>query len=60
MYTNISKPTGTPYTNINKAPTEIALYGSAIYGVSRYGVVSNYTNVSKPVGTPYTNISKPT
>ncbi len=49
-WTNVSKPTGTSYTKINKAPTEIPLYGSAVYGISKYGQVNNYTNISKPTG----------
>lgn len=60
MYTNISKPTGTNYTNIQKAPTTMPLYGSAIYGVSRYGLIDDYVNIAKPTTTNYTNIPKPT
>lgn len=59
-YTNVPKPTGTPYTNIPRSVTDYPQYGTAIYGISRYGVNNQYTTVGKPTGTPYTNINKPT
>ena len=59
MYTNIPKPVGTAYTNVNKAASDFSIYGSAIYGTSKYGVTNNYTGIAKPTGTAYTNIPKP-
>lgn len=63
-YTNVAKPTGTPYTNVLKA-------GSATYDaptiayddVSTFydGInLSSYSNVGKPTGSAYTNVNKPT
>lgn len=58
-YTYIAKPTGTNYTNVNKAFADISLYGSAIYGLSKYGIQNNYTNINKPTGSSYTLVPKP-
>ena len=60
MYINIPKPTDATYVNINKAFNDQSLYGSAIYGLSKYGVQQNYTNIAKPSAGSYTNIPKPT
>ena len=63
MYTNVSKPTGTPYTNTNTylpsydEPTIIYDDPNVFYdGFSD----SVYANVTKPTGSSYTNIAKPT
>jgi hypothetical protein len=62
VYTNINKPSGTSYTNVNsvgkEAYDEVIAYDDS--GVYYDGTNANlYTNVSKPVGTSYTNIAKP-
>ena len=62
-YTNITKPSGTSYTNQNAIGREqyddpSITYDSAstFYdGVNQ----SQYTDISKPSGTTYTNIAKP-
>jgi hypothetical protein len=62
-YTNITKPSGTSYTNQN--PFGKIQYDQAdvLYddpNIFYDGVnESLYTNVVKPSGTSYTNISKP-
>jgi len=63
MYTNVAKPTGTPYTNVNTAkPTydesTFTYDDSTLYYDGFNPAV--YTNVAKPTGTPYTNVNKPT
>lgn len=63
-YTNIDKPTGTPYTNLNPQGLEqydqpdIAYDSSTTYydGTD----TSAYTNLPKPTGTAYTSVAKPT
>lgn len=63
-YTNIPKPTGTPYTNTNVQGREQYDEPSITYDSSATFYDSedfnSYTNISKPVGTPYTSIAKPT
>lgn len=49
-YTNVPKPTGTPYTNVPINTIDYPQYGYAIYGVSKYGLTNEYTNISKPTG----------
>jgi hypothetical protein len=58
-YTNVAKPTGANYTRTSKS-IDYPQYGTAIYGVSKYGIQNNYTGVSKPTGSTYTNVNKPT
>lgn len=62
-YTNISKPVGTGYENINSSGKEQYDQSSITYDSSTTfydGTNLNlYTNVNKPVGTTYTNIAKP-
>lgn len=62
-WTNISKPTGTPYTNTNAAKLtydEPSLSyddsGTFYDGMNQ----AAYTNIAKPTGTSYTKITKPT
>ncbi len=59
-YTNIPKPTGTPYTNLERSASDYPQYGYAIYGTSKYGIQNTYTSIAKPTGTPYTSVAKPT
>lgn len=59
-YTNVPKPTGANYTNVSKSVADYPQYGSAIYGISHYGVTDEYTRTAKPTGTPYINVPKPT
>lgn len=59
-YTVVKKPFGGIYTNVLKEIAGFPLYGSAIYGLSRYGTTNNYITVSKPTGSSYTQVAKPT
>lgn len=59
-YTEVPKPTGTPYTVAPIDIIEYPQYGTAIYGTSKYGKQDTYTSVNKPTGTPYTTVAKPT
>lgn len=63
-YTNITKPTGTAYANINSQGKEQYDQSDITYddaNVFYDGVnQSQYTPVAKPSGTAYTNIAKPT
>jgi len=63
-YTNIAKPVGTSYTNVNGIGREQydqsdIIYDSAAVFYDGYNP-SQYTNLTKPTGTVYTNIPKPT
>jgi hypothetical protein len=62
-YTNIAKPSGTSYTNINTIGKQQYDQASIEYddtSVFYDGVnESMYTNITKPSGTSYTNIAKP-
>lgn len=63
-YTNIAKPTGTPYTQVNSSGKE-GFNDSAVtfdQATTFFDGINNavYTKLSKPTGTAYTNISKPT
>ena len=63
MWTNVSKPTGTNYTNIAK-PSGVATIGAGYYmgplglTYSDQIILTNWVNVSKPT-TSFTNIAKP-
>lgn len=59
-YTNIAKPTSTPYVSVQRNATNYPQYGFAIYGVNKYGIQNAYTSVSKPTSTSYTLVAKPT
>lgn len=63
-YTNVAKPTGVPYTNINAPGRQQYDQADISYddsGTYYDGVDQNaYTSISKPVGASYTNIAKPT
>jgi hypothetical protein len=63
-YTNVAKPTGTPYSNINVQGREQYDQSNLTYDSSAVFYDSEdfnaYVNVAKPVGTSYTNIAKPT
>ena len=62
-YTNITKPSGTSYTNQNSIGKE--QYDQSTIEYDDSGVFYDgtnealYTSVAKPSGTTYTNISKP-
>lgn len=63
-YTNVSKPTGTNYSNVNPIGKQVyddanTAYDSSVtfYDGSESGI---YTNIAKPIGSSYTNILKPT
>lgn len=62
-YTNIPKPTGTNYTNVNFAGKEQYDQPSLMYddpNVFYDGVnMAQYTDIAKPSSTIYTNIPKP-
>lgn len=49
-YINIPKPTGSNYSKVSKSLTDYPQYGSAIYGLSKYGITNDYTNIPKPTG----------
>lgn len=62
-YTNITKPSGTSYTNMNSMGKEQYDQSTLSYDDSAtfydgYNP-SQYTSVTKPSGTIYTNIAKP-
>lgn len=63
IYTNIPKPTGTGYTNLNPIGKQQYDQADVFYddpSVFYDGVnINMYTNVNKPSGTVYTNIPKP-
>lgn len=63
-YTNITKPSGTAYTNQNAVGKEQYDQATLTYDDSAtyYDGVDQtlYTNVTKPTGTSYTNLLKPT
>lgn len=63
MWTNIPKPTGTPYTNINQAKPSYdeadLTYDSAFTFYD--GINQNaWSNLTKPSAGSWTNITKPT
>lgn len=62
-YTNITKPSGTSYTNTNAMGKEQYDESSIIYdSATTYYDGTNpnqYSNITKPSGTVYTNIAKP-
>mgnify|MGYP001617910755 CR=1 FL=1 len=63
-YTNVAKPTGASYTNVNSSGKE-GFDDTAVtfdQASTFFDGVSNtvYTNLAKPTGASYTNISKPT
>ena len=62
-YTNIAKPSGTSYTQINTTGKQQYDQASISYDDSTIfydGTNPNlYTNVNKPSATTYTNIAKP-
>jgi hypothetical protein len=64
IYTKITKPSGTAYTNQNTIGKEQYDQASIMYddaGTFYDGInAGQYTTVSKPSGTVYTNIQKPT
>jgi len=64
-WVNISKPTGSTYTNIAK-PEDGGTIGVGYY-VGSLGltysneiILTNWINILKPSGSSYTNIAKPT
>lgn len=63
-YTNVAKPTGTNYTNLNAVGKEQYDQENLTYddvNVFYDGVNETaYTKLAKPVGASYTNIAKPT
>ena len=62
-YTNLTKPSGTSYTNQNSVGKEQYDQPSLSYDDSgTYYDGTNtglYTNITKPSGTSYTNLAKP-
>lgn len=63
-YTNVAKPTGTPYTkvavgNIGYDESSLSYDDSTVY---YDGFISSliYTGVAKPTGSVYTLVAKPT
>lgn len=62
-YTNIPKPTGTPYTKLAPIGKEFFDDADTTFDSSTtyFDSINNatYTNVNKPTGTPYTNVTKP-
>lgn len=64
MYTNIPKPTGASYTNVNSSGKEGFDDATILFDDPNtfFDGINNavYTNVSKPTGSSYTLVSKPT
>ena len=62
-YTNIAKPTGTPYTNANSSGKEGFNDADVTFDQAStfFDGVSNtaYMNISKPSSSVYTNVAKP-
>jgi len=62
-YTNITKPSGTSYSNQNTVGKEQFDDANVLFDdpVVFYDGVnqSQYSNITKPSGTSYTNINKP-
>lgn len=62
-YTNLTKPTGTGYTNQNSIGKQQYNQSDIEYDDATIfydGVNPNlYSNITKPSGTSYTNIAKP-
>ena len=63
-YTNVNKPTGASYSNVNPIGKQVyddsnTTYDNSVtfYDGTESGV---WTNISKPTGSSYTNIIKPT
>lgn len=63
-YTNIPKPTGANYTDVNSSGKEGFDDATVTFDASAtfFDGINNavYINVNKPTGSSYTNISKPT
>lgn len=63
-YTNVSKPTGTTYTNVNPTGKQVYDDANTTYDASTTnydGAESGvWTNISKPTGSVYTAVAKPT
>ena len=64
-WTNISKPTGSTYTNIAKpsdgGTLSVGRYAGPIgWTYSQEIIITNWIDVLKPTGSSYTNIAKPT
>jgi len=63
-YTNVAKPTGANYTNVNSSGKESFDDAGVSFdsATTFFDGVNNavYTNVSKPTGAAYTSIAKPT
>lgn len=63
-YTNVAKPTGTGYTNVNSSGKEDFNDSSVTFDQSTtfFDGINNsiYIKVTKPTGSSYTNIAKPT
>lgn len=63
-YTNIAKPTGTGYANVNSSGKEAFDDTTVTFDQSTtfFDGINNavYINLSKPTSSSYTNIAKPT
>lgn len=58
-WTNIHKPNSRNYTKVGRNTTNYPQYGSAIYGVSKYGITDVNVRVPKPTIRNWVNIPKP-
>lgn len=63
-WTNVNKPTGTPYTNVAK-PSDGGTISPGFYmgplglTYSDEIIITSWQNVSKPTNTSWTNVAKP-
>lgn len=64
MWTNVNKPTGTTYTNLNPQGKEQYDQADVTYdsATTFYDGVnpSQWTDIAKPVGPSWTKVAKPT
>lgn len=63
-WNDVSKPTGTPYTNVAKPSDGGTLRAGAYMGplgltYARDFIITYWSNVAKPTGSSWNNVAKP-